>query len=141
MPLWDDKIGGFRLQTGRREECIISSVPGPPPAQEEQLTVPQSLRLFSATRGEAPRPILVAGADSALRASVLHDLAQTLPQGTSFEEAGAFWEVLARSPECRMVIFSGDLEDGAAESFMQTLAQRQPGLPAVNLKTQPLPGA
>ena len=102
--------------------------------------MPQSLRLFSTTRRES-RPILVVGADSALRASVLHELAHTLPEGTSFEEASAFWEVLARSPECRMVIFSGDLEDGSAESFMQTLAQRRPGLPAVSLKTQPLPGA
>lgn len=75
-----------------------------------------------------------------MRASVRHELANTLPEGTTFEEASVFWEVLARSPECRMVVFSGDLEDGSAESFMQTLAQRHPELPAVSLKTQPFSG-
>jgi DNA-binding NtrC family response regulator len=108
---------------------------------EDAQRVPQSLRLLSIARREnPPRPILVAGADSAMRASVLHELTHTLPEGTRFEEAGAFWEVLARSPECRMVVFSGDLEDGSAESFMQTLAQRDPRLPVVSLKAQALPG-
>jgi DNA-binding NtrC family response regulator len=103
---------------------------------EERLRAPQSLRLFSSRRSESPRPILVAGADSAMRASVRHELAHTLPEDTTFEEASVFWEVLARSPECRMVVFSGDLEDGSAESFMQTLAQRHPELPTVSLKAQ-----
>jgi DNA-binding NtrC family response regulator len=104
------------------------------------LAASQSLRL-SSTAGEHAPPILVAGADSAQRAAVLHELTHTLPEGTCFEEAGAFWEVLARSPDCRMVIFSGDLEDGSAEEFMQTLGQRHPELPAVSLKTAPLSAA
>jgi DNA-binding NtrC family response regulator len=103
---------------------------------DQGLPVSQSLRL-SGGAGEQASPILVAGADSAQRAAVLHELTHTLPDGTCFEEASAFWEVLARSPECRMVIFSGDLEDGTAEEFMQTLGQRHPELPAVSLKTAP----
>ncbi|HEX4564646.1 MAG TPA: hypothetical protein VH115_09345 [Solirubrobacteraceae bacterium] len=100
--------------------------------------VSRSLRPSAATdAGEVP-PILVAGADLAQRAAVLDELAQTLPDGTRFQEAGAFWEVLARSPECRMVIFSGDLEEGAAEEFMLTLRQRHPELPTVSLKVQAL---
>ena len=100
--------------------------------------VSQSLRLSGAPGAEEAPPILVAGADPGQRAAVLHELAHTLPEGTCFEEASAFWEVLARSHECRMVVFSGDLEDGAAEEFMHTLGQRHPELPAVSLKAQPL---
>jgi len=109
-----------------------------PHAAAEYPQVSQSLRLSPARSGEQAVPILVAGADRVQRAIVLRELAETLPEGTRFEEAAAFWEVLARSPDCRMVIFSGDLEDGAAEAFMQSLAQRHPQLPLVNLKTQPL---
>jgi DNA-binding NtrC family response regulator len=104
--------------------------------------VSQSLRLSaSAADAEQPPPILVAGADSAQRAAVVHELTHTLPDGACFEEAAAFWEVLARSHECRMVVFSGDLEDGTAEEFMKTLGQRHPELPAVSLKTAPLSAA
>jgi hypothetical protein len=39
-----------------------------------------------------------------------------------------------------MVIFSGDLDDGAAEEFMHTLGGRHPELPAVSLKAQALQG-
>jgi hypothetical protein len=102
--------------------------------------VSQSLRLSAAADARGVAPILVAGADPAQRAAVLHELTHTLPEGTSFEEASAFWEVLARSPECRMVIFSGDLDDGAAEEFMHTLGGRHPELPAVSLKAQALQG-
>jgi hypothetical protein len=104
-----------------------------------QSGVSRSLRPSAATDAGAVAPILVAGADLAQRAAVLDELTQTLPDGTRFEEAGAFWEVLARSPECRMVIFSGDLEEGAAEEFMLTLRQRHPELPTVSLKAQALP--
>jgi hypothetical protein len=100
--------------------------------------VAQSLRFSAPAGAKASPPILVAGADAAQRAAVLSELAQTLPEGTRFEQASAFWEVLSRSPECRMVIFSGDLEDGAAEEYMSALSQRYPELPAVSLKTQPL---
>jgi DNA-binding NtrC family response regulator len=100
----------------------------------ESIHISQSLRLLPARPGAEASPVLLAGADSVQRTAVRHELASTLPGGTCFEEASAFWEVLARSPECRMVIFSGDLEDGAAESYMQTLKQRHPELPAVSLK-------
>jgi hypothetical protein len=100
--------------------------------------VSPSLRPSAATAAGGVAPILVAGADPAQRAAVLGELTQTLPDGTCFEEASAFWEVLARSPECRIVIFSGDLKEGAAEELMLTLRQRHPGLPTVSLKAQPL---
>jgi hypothetical protein len=100
--------------------------------------VSRSLRPSAATDAGEVAPILVAGADPAQRAGVLQELTHTLPAGTSFVEASAFWEVLARSPECRMVIFSGDLEDGAAEEFMHALGRRHPELPSVSLKAQAL---
>jgi hypothetical protein len=109
-----------------------------PHAAAEYPLVSQSLRLSPARPGEQTVPILVAGADPVQRTIVLRELAETLPEGTWFEEAAAFWEVLARAPDCRMVIFSGDLEDGTVEAYMQSLAQRHPQLPLVNLKTQPL---
>ena len=61
-----------------------------------------------------------------------------MPQGTSFQEASAFWEVLAQAPGSRMVILSGDLEDGPSESLMQAIGNRHPGLPVVSLDS---PGA
>jgi hypothetical protein len=99
----------------------------------------QSLRLRPTKVREQAPPILLAGADSAQRAAVLHELTHTLPEGTRFEEASAFWEVLALAPECRMVIFSGDLEDGTAESLARTLGRRRPQLPVVSLATAPPP--
>jgi hypothetical protein len=54
-----------------------------------------------------------------------------------FEEVEAFWEVLARASQSRMVIFSGDLPDGPAETLAHTLGDRHPDLPVVSLKTSP----
>lgn len=97
-----------------------------------------SLRL----RARAPHPpaeaVLVAGADSAQRAAVLHELTDTLPAGTVFEEASARWEVLTRAPTSRMVVLSGDLDDVAAASFTRTLAHRHPRLPVVSVQASAL---
>lgn len=79
------------------------------------------------------QPVLVAGADSDGRAAVLRDLSQTMPPNTIFSEADAFWEVLVRAPSSSMVILSGELDDVPAESLMQMLAHRHPGLPVVSL--------
>lgn len=78
-------------------------------------------------------PVLIAGEDPAGRAAVLRDMTQTMSPSTTFEEAGAFWEVLVRAPASSMVILNGELDDIPAESLMQMLAHRHPGLPVVSL--------
>ncbi|HLB20556.1 MAG TPA: hypothetical protein VK605_00480 [Solirubrobacteraceae bacterium] len=92
----------------------------------------RQLRLLT---GSAPaqKPILLAGGDSGARAAVQHDLAKTMPRSTKFELAGALWEVLVRAPEASMVILSGELEEISAESVMQMLAHRHPGLAVVSI--------
>ena len=87
--------------------------------------------------GEGPRaprsPVLVVGRDRVRRVAVLEDLTQSMPTGTRFEEAWAFWQVLARAPESRMVIVSGELDDVPAGSLIRTLGQRHPDLPIVSV--------
>jgi DNA-binding NtrC family response regulator len=77
--------------------------------------------------------VLVAGRDATQRAAVLDQLTQTMPPSTVFEEAGAFCQVLERAPASRIVVLSGELDDVPAESLMQKLAHRHPGLPVVSL--------
>src|SRR5438105_395287 len=82
--------------------------------------------------GHEPRPavepptVLIAGHDPARRADVLEQLAGTMPESTRFEQAGSFWEVLVRAPSSRMVIISGELDDGPPQSLQHTLARRHP---------------
>ena len=78
-------------------------------------------------------PILVAGSDTPRRAALLADLAETLPEGTVFEEMSTLGEVLERAPTSRMVILNGGLEDVTARSLMRILAQRHPRLPVISL--------
>jgi hypothetical protein len=68
---------------------------------------------------------------------VLHDLSETMPEGTCFEEAGELWEVLAWAPASRAVILSGELDDVPAESLLHTLGHRHPGLPVVSVEAEP----
>jgi hypothetical protein len=82
--------------------------------------------------------VLIAGGDSAERAAVLYQLASSFPETMAFEEASACWEVLARAPHSRIVILSGDLDDGPASSFMRTLGDRHPDLPVVSLRASAL---
>jgi hypothetical protein len=91
------------------------------------------LRLFSRPTGEE-RPVLLAGGDSTKRHSVLRDLTRSMSAGAVIEQAGAVWEVLARAGDSRLVVLSGELEDVSAESLMQMLAHRHPGLPVVSLE-------
>jgi DNA-binding NtrC family response regulator len=81
----------------------------------------------------AARPVLVAGADSAKRAAVLDDLAQTMSTSTVFAEADTFWKVLVRAPSSSMVILSDELDYVPAESLMQMLVHRHPDLPVVSV--------
>jgi hypothetical protein len=80
-----------------------------------------------------PHPLLVAGADSARRRALLDDLIDTMPEGTSFEEASTLSEVLERAPTSRIVVLSGGLEDASAKSLMRVLGQRHPTLPIINM--------
>jgi hypothetical protein len=85
-------------------------------------------------------PLLVAGANSARRTALLEDLIDTMPEGTSFEQASTLSEVLQRAPGSRMVILSGGLEDASAGSLMRILGQRHPTLPIVNMDPAGLDG-
>jgi hypothetical protein len=92
-----------------------------------------ALRFDPAPSRTDAAPILVAGGDACQRAEVLDELAQTMPPSTVFEEAGEFCDVLERAPASRMVVLSGNLDDVPAESLIQRLAHRHPGLPVVSL--------
>jgi hypothetical protein len=80
---------------------------------------------------EQQRPVLLAGGDRSARTAVLSDLAGSMPPSTSFEQAEAIWEVLARAPQSKMVILSGELEGIPAQSLMQMLGHRHPEVPVV----------
>lgn len=95
-----------------------------------------ALRLLGAPSAQAAspskgQPILLAGGDSSARTSVLRDLARSMPPSTSFEQAGAIWEVLARAPQSKLVVLSGSLEGIPAQALMQMLGHRHPEVPVV----------
>ena len=87
-----------------------------------------SARAASASHGQ---PILLAGGDQSARTSVLRDLTRSMPASTSFEQASAIWEVLARAPQSKLVILSGSLEGIPAQALMQMLGHRHPEVPVV----------
>jgi hypothetical protein len=91
-----------------------------------------TLHLFSEPQPKR-QPVLVAGGDSSARAAVMRDLTRSMPASTTFEQAGAVWEVLVRAARSSMVILSGELDEVSAESLMQMLAHRHPSLPVVSL--------
>jgi hypothetical protein len=76
---------------------------------------------------------LIAGGDAKRRDSLIRELAQRMPAGTSFEQAVATWEVLERAPSSRLVMLAGELDDGSSESVMHLLGNRHPRLPVVAL--------
>jgi hypothetical protein len=78
--------------------------------------------------------VLIAGADADQRADVLEQLSRTMPDSTRFEQAEAFWEVLAQAPRSRIVILSGELDERSAESMLHTLGHRHPDLPVVSFE-------
>jgi hypothetical protein len=93
---------------------------------------PPTLRLLASPKSDE-QPVLLAGGDDDTRAAVLGDLTRTMAPNTTFEQAGALWEVLVRAPECSLVILSGELEEISAESLMQMLVHRSPEVPVVCL--------
>jgi hypothetical protein len=108
------------------------SVLGPRPSGQSSAER-HALRLVNGPPAPAEHPVLVAGGDSAGRAAVMRDLSESMPSNTTFAEAGAFWEVLVQAPDTSMVVLSGELDEVPAESLMQMLAKRHPGLPVVSL--------
>jgi hypothetical protein len=95
-----------------------------------------ALRLLGAPSASAAsasqgQPILLAGGEQSARTSVLKDLAKSMPPSTSFEQAEAIWEVLARAPQSKLVILSGALEGIPAQALMQMLGHRHPEVPVV----------
>jgi hypothetical protein len=87
-----------------------------------------SVAVAPASQGQ---PILLAGGEQSARTSVLKDLARSMPPSTSFEQAGAIWEMLARAPQSKLVILSGALEGIPAPALMQMLGHRHPEVPVV----------
>lgn len=85
----------------------------------------------SVTSASQAQPILLAGGDQSARTSVLRDLTRSMPSSTSFEQASAIWEVLARAPQSKLVILSGALEGIPAQALMQMLGHRHPEVPVV----------
>jgi hypothetical protein len=162
LPLWDDTIGTFGT-TEKRAICaddvqVASALTvddrlqqaGSAGAPRLRLTakgveVPESRaqQRRDATRARdphAPRrgadarpPVLIAGGDAATRAQVRDELAAVMPGGIRIEELGTLWQLLARAPESRAVILSGELDDVPAESLLHTLAHRHPHLPVVTV--------
>jgi hypothetical protein len=104
----------------------------------EQLEWSPALRLTRVSARDHVPPILLAGADTGERETVLAELTEKLPEGTAFVEATAVWEVLVRAPDCSLVIVSGELVDGSADALVETLRQRHPHLPVVSLKSEAL---
>ncbi|HEY3960680.1 MAG TPA: hypothetical protein VGL68_09240 [Solirubrobacteraceae bacterium] len=82
---------------------------------------------------EGPTRVLIVGPDADRRATVLDELAQTLPSSIGFEETDSVCEALELAPTSRMAIVTGDVGEVSAESLMHMLAQRHPTLPVMIL--------
>ena len=105
----------------------------PPTAlAREQLEWSPALRLTRVSAREHVPPILLAGADTGERETVLAELTEKLPEAT------AVWEVLVRAPDCSLVVLSGELVDGSAHALVEKLRQRCPHVPVVSLKREQL---
>jgi len=87
------------------------------------------LRLVS----EPPRDILVAGGDAQRRDTLVRELTERMPEGTSIREADATWQVLEHAPSSRLVMIAGEIEGSSPESVMHLLGSRHPQLPVVAL--------
>ena len=90
------------------------------------------LRLISRP-APVEKPVLLAGGDASARKAVQRELAKTMPQSTSFEHAGAIWELLVRAPESSMVVLSGALDEMPVDALVQMLVHQSPEVPVVSL--------
>jgi hypothetical protein len=78
--------------------------------------------------------VVVAAADAGRRASLLDELTQTMPRGTTFVEASTVVQVLSYAGAIRMVVIGGALEEAPAASLRLMLARRYPQLHVVVLE-------
>jgi len=130
----DDLSDAPKLRLFAAEDSALGAKPSGQSSAERP-----ALRLVNGPAATGGHPVLVAGGDSAGRAAVMRDLSESMPSSTTFAEAGAFWEVLVQAPDTSMVILSGELDELPAESLMQMLAHRHPGLPVVSLSAPTSP--
>jgi hypothetical protein len=121
----------FRTQPAPRR----ASLDGRPRRAPRTPRVPQPAGRPALHLARAGAPLLVAGADAARRGVLLRELADTMPDGTLFAQAGTLAEILEQAPQARMVILSGDLDDASPRSLMRVLGRRHPNLPIVALVT------
>jgi hypothetical protein len=91
-------------------------------------TRPPQLRVI-----EGPTRILIIGPDAGRRATILGELARTLPESIGFQETDSVCEALELAPTSRMAIVTGDVGEVSAETLMHMLAQRHPTLPVMIL--------
>lgn len=87
-------------------------------------------------RASGPASVLVAGADSIARARMLIQLRRLLPADTPFVEVSETWEVVARAPQSRMVVLTGDLRDLSTRGLMRVLSRRHPMLAVIVLESR-----
>lgn len=78
-----------------------------------------------------PESVLVAGSDAQARGRMLVELRSLLPPGTRFVEASETWELIALTPDSRMVVLTGALGETSAGSALRLLARRDPTLPVL----------
>jgi len=123
-----------RLSLRSRERALAAARDA---LRKQSAPAPSQTEPQPSAAGHAPT-VLIAGHDPARRADVLEQLSRTMPERTRFEEAGSFWEVLMQAPLSRMVVISGELDDGPPESLRHTLARRHPSLPVVSFAARAL---
>ncbi len=76
-------------------------------------------------------PVLLAGADEHVRATLRTEFGATLPARTRWVEADDVAGALEHAACSRMVILAGDLDDADADSLMRLLGHRHPELPVI----------
>jgi hypothetical protein len=113
--------------------CIEEPSSPEPRLLEEERSSVTVLRERGGHPSEDCISLLIAGADPLGRARMRDELARSMSQGTVFEEAGTFAEVLERAPASRILILSGPLDDVPARSLMRILGHHHPKLPVVSL--------
>lgn len=125
-------LDGERPAPVSREQRLHSVPAGPCVATPPAAHVPAT-----GACEKALESVLVAGADHGARARMLSQLRQLLPDGTPFVEASETWEVVARAPESRMVVLTGDLHDLSARGLVRVLSRRHPMLAVIVLENRP----
>ncbi len=92
---------------------------------------PPSAASLAASLEAVSARVVIADADAARRASLIAELADAMPDGTTFVEAATVVEVLAHASSSRMVVVGGAVEKASARSLTQMLARRHPGVHVV----------